>query len=481
MPDHADPKELTLKTLKELAKKHVGTGHTKLKTKAELLKALKKIPKALASVLKGPAKSKAKGAQVKTDVAPAKSKAAPRSPSAKSPARRVSAAGPKSEGRTPSSKKKVVRPAKPPVKKSAARPEAQEATEETPTVGGRRRAVKTVGKGATKPVLTSPRSKGAAKADHTPVEAIPPRTRLRAVPGAEVGEGEKAVAPRRGPAQVVRFERPARRLEPSYRRTAEPLVEGFFVARIAGAQEVQSHPLGEASHPPAPPQPSRRDREDPEGLGELAWGYGSDQEIAAARDPRTLFYFWDFSGDTLRAAAQGLQGPRAVLVLFHQGGVAREVDFALESRSYYLHDLSPGETYRIEAYFVGADGHRRRMGRGSNSVTLPPDRPSSDTTVRFMRVPWGQPLGRRGEAPAAAVERRYLTWHRVQLPHSAGVVDRLHEWTERDESVGGGELERSYLGSSFNFLGGSSEWMGLYLGASEQLGSRPAPDRGGRA
>ena len=43
----AEPKTLTLKKLRELAKKHLGDGQSKLKTKADLLQALKKVVPAL--------------------------------------------------------------------------------------------------------------------------------------------------------------------------------------------------------------------------------------------------------------------------------------------------------------------------------------------------------------------------------------------------------------------------------------------------
>jgi len=424
MADRADLKELTLKKLKELAKKLVGEGYTKLKTKAEIVGALKKVPQTRFA-----------------------SKASKASKSIKANSTKASPA------------KKVQPAAKSPVRKSSARRAEGDISEETPTVGGRARALRARSRVGAK---AAPKTPAKARAKTKAVEKVPQRVRSASA-ASSPAESE---ARRYGPAQVVRFDPRPKRNGIAAHRAAEPLVEGFFVARVAGALEALNHHLVEENAPFRFQPP-----EDPERLGELPWSYGSDAEVALPRDPRTLFFFWDFSSDTLRASAEGLHDPRAVLVLFEEGRVVREVDFALESRSYYLHDLKPMHTYRVEAYFVGSDGRRRRIGRGSNWVTLPPEGPSSDTSVRFMRVPWGQPLHRRGEASSGGVERRYLTWERVALPNSYGFVNRLRERIERDEGVSQVPELRTYLGSSFTGLGSSE-----HLGASERWAYRPASE-----
>ncbi|WP_147446482.1 DUF4912 domain-containing protein [Corallococcus sp. CA047B] len=210
---------------------------------------------------------------------------------------------------------------------------------------------------------------------------------------------------------------------------AEPLVEGFFVTKIAGQAEARRHHLLEEQAPRLPPADATPERQ--EHLTELPLDYQDDAMVLLARDPHTLFVFWDFSDASMQRALDGLPSPRAVLKVFDGEGVAREVDFALESRSFYLRDMSPGRTFRVEAHFVGTDGRSRRIGHSSNRATLPPAGPSSDTSIRFLRNPPPPVVNRQREEPVPVVasrapepqEREYVTWRRVTLPGSAGVRD----------------------------------------------------------
>lgn len=217
---------------------------------------------------------------------------------------------------------------------------------------------------------------------------------------------------------------------------AEPLVEGFFVTRMAGADEARRHHLLEEQSPRLPPSDASPERE--EHLGVLPLDYQDDAMVLLARDPHTLFVFWDFSDATRGRALDGLPSPRAVLKVFDGEGVSREVDFALESRSFYLQGLAPGRTYRVEAHFVGADGRSRRIGQSSNWATLPPAGPSEDTSIRFLRVP--SPIVEAPHAEAASTrapvvqEREYVTWRRVSLPGSGGVMDVPEVHRERMEA-----------------------------------------------
>ncbi|MBM7115326.1 DUF4912 domain-containing protein [Archangium primigenium] len=244
---------------------------------------------------------------------------------------------------------------------------------------------------------------------------------------------------------------------------AEPLVEGFFVARIAGEQEAARHHLGRPGTPP-PPGPGH-----PEGPGGLPREYGDDTVLLLPRDPHTLYVVWDFSAASRRRAMEGLESPSAVLRLFNdQDRLLSVIDIALESRGYYLHGLPAGQPYRVEVHFLGRKGATRRIGPSSNRVMLPPGGPSADTSVRFMRVP--SRLSSRDEAsrgpslrtlPADA-SRPYITWRRVSLPGS-----------ERTQAVAGapraeGASEVRAVGS----IPGQGTWFGSsgpVGGASEQV------------
>jgi hypothetical protein len=135
-----------------------------------------------------------------------------------------------------------------------------------------------------------------------------------------------------------------------------------------------------------------------EGLGELPWGYGDDAFVALPRDPTTLFLYWDLAQETVAHGFAGLERGRAQLWLFAQAGERwdrlRTIEFAIESRGYYLHDLEPGRTYRAEIHAVDRRGEDRLVGHASNPVRLPPIGASPIVDDRFARIPWDMPLGR---------------------------------------------------------------------------------------
>ena len=192
------------------------------------------------------------------------------------------------------------------------------------------------------------------------------------------------------------------------RRPARPVAAagatdpaGFLVARIRGEEAVREapHPLAEGAldtfHrvPDGVPRSLAAD----ERLGELPWGYGDDAFVALARDPRSLFLYWDHAEETLRRGFEGLEGARAQLWLYRRLGPgwerSRVVELALESRGYYLHDLEPGTAYRAEIHLVDRAGRERLLGTASTDATLPPAGPSPMVDDRFERLPWEVRLG----------------------------------------------------------------------------------------
>ncbi|MFB1479794.1 DUF4912 domain-containing protein [Corallococcus sp. RDP092CA] len=270
------------------------------------------------------------------------------------------------------------------------------------------------------------------------VVTFPARAKPRREPE---DEDTVSLAPTPRPSSSPKDEVPATPPEPPH--AAEPLMEGFFVTKMAGEEEARRHHLLEEQAPRLPPADASPERD--ERLGTLPLDYHDDAMVLLARDPHTLFVFWDFSDASRSRALDDLPAPRAVLKVFEGEGVSREVDFALESRSFYLQGMTPGRTYRVEAHFVGADGRSRRIGHSSNRATLPPAGPSADTSIRFLRMPPPPVVDRlRAEAvPASASarvpqveEREYVTWRRVQLPGSAGLVDVPEVHRERTEKHG---------------------------------------------
>src|SRR5262245_30412289 len=196
-----------------------------------------------------------------------------------------------------------------------------------------------------------------------------------------------ASAQQRAPAGGRRGSKPAgRRSEPVGQQRAEPLVEGFFVARVAGEGEVRRHGLTEAS---TTPSSSRRASGD--GLDDLPEQAADLRMHALARDPGTLFAFWDFPQASWQRAARGLRSPRPVLRVFQGSQLVRELEFVPESRSYYVRHLNPGQRYRVQAHLVGVDGRSRQVGYPSAVVELPRSGHSEGET-RFTHLAWGSDL-----------------------------------------------------------------------------------------
>lgn len=419
----ADLKSVTVEYLRELARKHLGRGHSKLKTKEDLLAALAKRVPGLAKL--GEAARKAQ--------APVETTEGKVSGSRKAPAA-VSAAS-----RTEKPEEPPNQPATP-----ERRPLPGDDDEKTP-------------------VHHPPR----------PAEVVnfPPKPksgRLAMDEEMTVPDHVKASEPSAGDPAPAHEEQHA----------AEPLVEGFFVARVAGEQEAWRHHLTEAQR--RRPREALGSPDYDERLGELPLDYLDDTALLLPRDPHTLFVLWDFSPAARARALDGLESPRAVLRIYDgNDALVRMIDVALESRSYYIHGLSPGRPYRVEAHFVGASGRSRRIGHSSNRVFLPPEGPSADTSVRFLRMPVVTPRAASMEAVAATApsrtapveEREYITWRRVALPGSGGFQDIPERRRERIEpgAPGEGAPAREYL--NVRRAEGSSEqraWSSGPAGASEQ-------------
>jgi hypothetical protein len=184
--------------------------------------------------------------------------------------------------------------------------------------------------------------------------------------------------------------------------------------------------------PTAKPTPKSKPTPAPvydEHLGDLPDRYEDDSFIALPVDPSTLFLYWDFNSRTTAAAASGLPKPRAVLSVHGDGARVRELDFAIESRSFYLRGLAPGHSYHAEIDFVGSDGRRQRVGRPTNAVGLPPSGPSPVVDDRFIAFPWEWKKGGGSfatrPAPGAAQRDLAASGWRGGSPSSSGPMPWL--------------------------------------------------------
>ncbi|MFY0568763.1 DUF4912 domain-containing protein [Archangium lansingense] len=417
----ADFKSVTVEYLRELARKHLGRGHSKLKTRKDLLAALTQRVPGLAKL---------------AGLEEAGEGAAERRGSLKAPAA-VSAAS-----RT---EKPEERPKQPSAPEESLPDDDDEKT----------------------PVHHPPR----------PAEVVnfPPKPKSPS----RLSSGDEP--------SLSTLDDPPESPEDSLvaQHAAEPLVEGFFVARMAGEQEAWRHHLTEAQNPR--PRETLGSPDYDERLGEFPTDYQDDTALLLPRDPQTLFVLWDFSAEARNRALDGLMSPRAVLRVYDDAEVlVRVIDVALESRSFYIHGLPPGRPYRVEAHFVGSNGRSRRIGHSSNRVFLPQNGPSADASVRYLRMPPVAVQGANMEAVAATAptrtppyeEREYITWRRVALPGSGGFEDIPERHRERTGpgAPGEGAPGQEYL-QVRRPEGSSDQWMGSWgpSGSSEQSGSPGGP------
>jgi len=188
-----------------------------------------------------------------------------------------------------------------------------------------------------------------------------------------------------------------------------PVEEGFFAVPRSPRRRRRSPLLAPSVRAAPAPSPGRR----PERAGEVPQ--------LLARDPNTLFLFWDFRRDLAQGAALGLLDPRVLFHVFDGDALVRTLEVPLDRRSAYLEGLLPGHTYQVEAWFSGSDGHARPTGRRSAPLTLPAASPSASLEVRMVRAPGSETLAAWQRAPRGAPAPRVEPLGapaRVDLPAS---------------------------------------------------------------
>jgi hypothetical protein len=157
----------------------------------------------------------------------------------------------------------------------------------------------------------------------------------------------------------------------------------------------------------------------------LPWSYDDDRVVLLARDPRTLYAYWDMHPDTVRAAGEGWERPQAALrlVLVNDGEqTVRDLDVDLGLRGYYLYDCAPERDYRVELLLKGPGGAVRRLGKPSRVVKLAPNAPSDWVDDRFVTLGADEGLPAGGIEGAREREERWLHERAHQL--SSGEASR---------------------------------------------------------
>jgi uncharacterized protein len=398
MPDF---KKMSVESLRELARKVIGPGHTRLKTKTELVNALEAANSSKAtrpSAKETPVKeTRARATTGKASGKPASAKAAPAKAASTKAASTKTASSKTASSKTASSKEAPLARVK------AAATRAAEATGKavraaTAAAGKVAEEAGKVAAGKAGKVAAAVGAVTGAKAERSRAAKKPGKVAAAAAAVAGAAVEAAAGLRKKGKAAAEKVRAAGSSRGP---RSSGPDPEGYFVARVRGEDAVRAapHPMQEDSEEDGVyEEPVQVGTQFDEGLGDLPPGYGDDAFIALPRDPRTLYVYWDHATPTVEGGFSGLEAPRAQLWLFARTGAdwerVRVLDFALESRGYYLHDLEPGRVYRVEIHAIDRQGRGRRVGPPSNEMGLPPVGPSQIVDDRFIRIPWDVPFGR---------------------------------------------------------------------------------------
>jgi hypothetical protein len=122
----------------------------------------------------------------------------------------------------------------------------------------------------------------------------------------------------------------------------------------------------------------------------LSQGYGDHKLVMMVRDPWWVYLYWELDPETISRAlnkvACGIHQVRCVLRVHPMSQKdAREFDVDIDYRtgSHYLNLAAPGHAFYSEIGFITPDGYFVSLAK-SNSIALPPDRPSDELDERWL-------------------------------------------------------------------------------------------------
>ena len=192
-------------------------------------------------------------------------------------------------------------------------------------------------------------------------------------------------------------------------------------------------------------------------LGDLPESYGTRRLFLAARDPRWLYAYWDFTWQQLRDAEQEAPDGKIFLQVFIPGQERiHQIHIFPGSREWYLPVHRPGTGFQAELGYYRRDGSFHQLALSGEALT-PRDDPSPNQEVEFVTIPFHysfrqlldliQSQMKPGESLAKALAR--LQREGYPLPFSyalrrfvpSGVADRILDY------LGGDLVRRIRVGS----------------------------------
>ena len=130
-----------------------------------------------------------------------------------------------------------------------------------------------------------------------------------------------------------------------------------------------------------------RAKKNQEELGELPRSYGQPIIFAIARDPRTLFVYWDLDWPTIFAVASPRD--RRVILRVYESSGRQESEIEVEplAGSCYVPVSQPRAAYRVEIGYFHPESIWNSVGT-SVDVTTPPDAIADGSEVDVVTVPF---------------------------------------------------------------------------------------------
>lgn len=192
-------------------------------------------------------------------------------------------------------------------------------------------------------------------------------------------------------------------------------------------------------------------------LGELPETYGTRRLFLAARDPRWLYTYWDFSWQQLRDAEQESPEGKVFLQIFIPGSErVHQIQVFPGSKEWYLPVHRPATLFQAELGYYRQDGSFHRLAV-SDEVLTPRDDPSPNREVEFVTIPFHYSFRqlldlicdqmRPGEGLAKALARLQREGFPLPFPYAlrrvvpSGLADRILEY------LGGDLVRRIRVGS----------------------------------
>ena len=192
-------------------------------------------------------------------------------------------------------------------------------------------------------------------------------------------------------------------------------------------------------------------------LGELPESYGTRRLFLAARDPRWLYAYWDFSWQQLRDAEQESPEGKVFLQIYIPGAErVHQIQVFPGSKEWYLPVHRPATLFQAELGYYRHDGSFHRLAV-SDEVLTPRDDPSPNREVEFVTIPFHYSFRQLldmirdqilpGEGLAKALARLQREGYPLPFPYAlrrvvpSGLADRILEY------LGGDLIRRIRVGS----------------------------------